>query len=104
MGFTTVSNSRAELVVADANDQTAGPPTLQQVDEGLGGVFKAVDDVLARLDPALLEPGIHLQEEFAVAMAIVGDEKALHPDAPGEQRVSQEPQTVLSACHAVVVG
>src|SRR5258707_5094935 len=99
MGFTTVSNSGAGFVVADADDQSAGPPALKKADQGLGRVFKAVDDVFARLDPALLEPGIHLPKEFVVAMAIVGDEKALHPDAPDEQRVGQQPQAVLPSRH-----
>ena len=91
MAFIAASIDACGVVVGDTNNQLAESLAIEQADEGLWGVFKTINDVLAELDPASFEPGAHPGEKFVVTMAAVGNEEALHLDAFGVQRARQEP-------------
>lgn len=91
MAFIATSIGACGLLVRDTNNQLAESFAIEQADEGLRGIFKTINDVLAELDLPFFEPRAHSGEKFAVTMAAVGNEEALHFDALGVQRARQEP-------------
>ena len=91
MAFIAASIDACGVVVGDTNNQLAESLAIEQADEGLWGVFKTINDVLAELDLPFPEPRAHSGEKFVVTMAAVGNEEALHLDAFGVQRARQEP-------------
>src|SRR3954452_23721023 len=66
----------------DADELLAEVLALQEADEGLRRALETLGDVLAIFELAVPHPGRHLAQDLGLALRVIGDDEALHQQAP----------------------
>src|SRR5689334_11295490 len=64
---------------AEGDDHLPGVLAAQQTEEGVGAVLDALDDRLAVLQLARVQPAGHFLDELLLEVGVVADEHALEP-------------------------